>query len=169
MASYFTAAEGGGYRMRNFPPYGPVTAGMKRIGYFFIGTLAGVVLTTAALNGQQRGVQDAVTVSPQYYTVRLENDRVRVLEFRLKPGEKEAMHTHGAGVAYIVSTAQVRTSFPDGASVDGTFQANDVHWRDKTVTHTVENIGTTDAHAIIVELKGGNPKDRRAKNLLAQR
>ncbi|MGZ8853198.1 MAG: hypothetical protein ACXW2X_07355, partial [Thermoanaerobaculia bacterium] len=114
---------------------------MKRIGYFFIGTLAGVVLTTAALNGQQRGVQDAVTVSPQYYTVRLENDRVRVLEFRLKPGEKEAMHTHGAGVAYIVGTAQVRTSFPDGASVDGTFQANDVHWREKTVTHTVENIG----------------------------
>ena len=155
--------------MRNFQPQGAVTAGMKRIGYFFIGTLAGVVLTTAVLNGQQGGVQDAVKVSPQYYMVRLENDRVRVLEFRLKPGEKEAMHTHGAGVAYIVSTAQVRTSFPDGASVDGTFQENDVHWRDKTVTHTIENIGTTDAHAIIVELKGGNAKDRGAKNLLAQR
>ena len=155
--------------MRNFQPYGPVTAGMKRIGYFFMGTLAGVVLTTAALNGQQRGVQDAVSVSPQYYTIRLENDHVRVLEFRLKPGQKEAMHTHGAGVAYIVSTAQVRTSFPDGASVDGAFQANDVHWRDKTVTHTVENIGTTDAHAIIVELKGSNTKTRGAKNLSAQR
>jgi hypothetical protein len=142
--------------MRNFQHQGPVTAGMKRIGYILIGTLAGVVLTTAVLNGQQGGVKDAVKVSPQYYAVRLENDRVRVLEFRLKPGEKEAMHTHGVGVAYIVDTAKVRTSFPDGTSVDGTFQANDVHWRDKTVTHTVENIGTTDAHAIIIELKGGS-------------
>jgi hypothetical protein len=32
--------------------------------------------------------QDPVKTSPQYYKVLLENDQVRVLEYRLKPGEK---------------------------------------------------------------------------------
>jgi hypothetical protein len=36
--------------------------------------------------------QDPVKQSPQYYKVLLENDQVRVLEYRLKPGEKEPMH-----------------------------------------------------------------------------
>jgi hypothetical protein len=143
--------------MRNFQLQGAVTAGMKKIGYFFIGTLAGIALTTAVLNGQQRGgIKDAVSVSPQFYRLRLENEHVRVLEFRLRPGEKEPMHTHGAGVAYIIDPAQVRTTFPDGTSADGAFIANDVHWRDKKITHAVENIGTTDAHAILIELKGGH-------------
>jgi len=32
--------------------------------------------------------QDPVKTSPQYYKVLLENDQVRVLEYRLKAGEK---------------------------------------------------------------------------------
>src|SRR6267142_2906021 len=49
--------------------------------------------------------QDPVKTSPQYYKVLLENDQVRVLEYRLKAGEKEAMHSHPAGVVY-ASAAQ---------------------------------------------------------------
>jgi quercetin dioxygenase-like cupin family protein len=141
---------------------------MKRISWFLVGTVAGIALTTA-INGQQHEIQDAVKVSPQYYSVRLENERVRVLDFRLKPGEKEAMHSHASGVAYIVGSAKVRTSFPDGASVEGDLTAGDVHWREKTVMHTVENIGDTEAHAIIVELKDVRSKTQSAKTLLAQR
>ena len=44
--------------------------------------------------------QDPVKTSPQYYKVLLENDQVRVLEYRLKAGEKEAMHSHPAGVRH---------------------------------------------------------------------
>ena len=36
--------------------------------------------------------QDPVKTSPQFYKVLLENDQVRVIEYRLKAGEKEAMH-----------------------------------------------------------------------------
>jgi len=41
-----------------------------------------------------------VKTSPQYYKVLLENDQVRVLEYRLKAGEKEPMHSHPAGVVF---------------------------------------------------------------------
>ena len=52
--------------------------------------------------------QDPVKTSPQYYKVLLENEQVRVLEYRLKPGEKEAMHSHSAGVVYVLSGAKMK-------------------------------------------------------------
>jgi hypothetical protein len=35
--------------------------------------------------------QDPVKLSPQFYRVLLENEHVRVLEFRAKPGDKEEL------------------------------------------------------------------------------
>jgi quercetin dioxygenase-like cupin family protein len=43
--------------------------------------------------------QDLVKVAPKICKVLLENDRVRVLEIRFKPGGKLPMHSHPA---YIV-------------------------------------------------------------------
>jgi len=37
---------------------------------------------------------DAVAVAPDHYRVLLENERVRVLEFRVEPGAKTQMHRH---------------------------------------------------------------------------
>ena len=54
--------------------------------------------------------QDLVKTSPQYYKVPLENDQVRVLEYRLKAGEKEAMHSHPAGVVYVLSGGKLKFS-----------------------------------------------------------
>ena len=142
---------------------GPAPAGdiirltmMNRIGYFVLGSVAGVALSTAVLQGAQKrvtdAVRDAVKVSPQYYTVRLDNDRVRVLDYRLPAGQSEVMHTHEPGVAYVISGAKLRASTTDGVA-EGTLTAGDVHWRDKKITHAVENIGDTDLRALIVELK----------------
>ena len=44
-------------------------------------------------------MEDAVKVAPHVYKVALENDRVRVLETRMKPGDKTSMHSHPAVVA----------------------------------------------------------------------
>ena len=87
--------------------------------------------------------EDAVKISPQFYTVRFENDQVRVLEYRLPPGEKEAMHSHPAGVVHYLSDATFRT---------GSIKKGDVEWRDFT-RHTSENTGTTEAHILAIELK----------------
>src|SRR5438477_9460942 len=52
--------------------------------------------------------QDPVKTSPQYYKVLLENDQVRVLEYRLKAGEKEPMHSHPTGVVYVLSGTKLK-------------------------------------------------------------
>jgi beta-alanine degradation protein BauB len=122
---------------------------MKRLSYLVLGIVLGASAATAA---SRVATQDPVTVSPQYYVVRFENDRVRVLEYRLKPGEKEATHTHSPGVVYVLSDASLRIVRPDGASSETAGKAGEVIWRNGT-THAVENVGTTEARAFAVELK----------------
>src|SRR5437773_8665371 len=57
--------------------------------------------------------QDPVKTSPQYYKVLLENNQVRVLEYRLKAGEKEPMHSHSADVVYVLSGTKLKFSYSD--------------------------------------------------------
>ena len=96
--------------------------------------------------------EDPVNISPQYYTVLFENDEVRVIEYRLRPGEKEPMHSHPEGVVRYLSDATFRATLPDGTVSEGSVKAGDVRWREFT-RHAVENIGTTEAVAFAVELK----------------
>ncbi|HSP14209.1 MAG TPA: cytoplasmic protein [Thermoanaerobaculia bacterium] len=126
---------------------------MRRIGYLAIGAILGCVITAAVLHAQNASAPDAVKLTPQYYTVRVDNERVRVVDYHLKPGEREPMHSHLPGVAYVIGGAKLRNTFPDGTSAEGMLNPGDVHWREGNVVHAVENIGQTEAHAIIVELK----------------
>src|SRR5438874_13524850 len=108
-------------------------------------SLLAVLCTTAQ-------AQDPVKTSPQYYKVLLENDQVCVLEYRLKAGEKEPMHSHPAGVVYVVSGAKLEFSYPDGRTEERSAATGETIWRDRT-THAVENVGDTEAHAITIDLK----------------
>ena len=91
-------------------------------------------------------------MSPQYYKVLIDNDEIRVVEFHFKPGEKEPMHSHSRGFVYSLEDAKLRISFPDGRSEELSVKAGEARWRDK-VTHAAENIGTTQARTLAVELK----------------
>ena len=93
--------------------------------------------------------QDPVTTSPQYYKVLFENEQVRVLEYRLKAGEKEPMHSHPAGVVYILNDAKVKFTYPDGKTAEKPAASGETIWREPT-THSVENVGNTEAHAIAI-------------------
>ena len=99
--------------------------------------------------------QDPVKASPQYYKVLLENDQVRVLEYRLKPGEKEPMHSHPAGVVYVLIGATLKFTYTDGRTEEKAAVVGETLWRNPT-THAVENVGDTEAHAIAIDLK--NPR-----------
>jgi quercetin dioxygenase-like cupin family protein len=96
--------------------------------------------------------QDAATVTPKVVKVKLENERVRVLEFLSEPGDKEGWHSHPAFVVYVVSGGTLRIQTPDGRSNDVEFNTGDVRWREPMI-HATENIGRTPLHAILVELK----------------
>lgn len=126
---------------------------MSKIAFALAGMVAGILLTSLAFAANEP-YQDPVKQSPQFYKVLIDNDQVRVLEYRLKPGESEPMHRHPAGVVHYFTDAKFLSSSPDGQSVEASVRAGDTVWRDETV-HAAVNIGDTEAHGIAVELKNG--------------
>lgn len=96
--------------------------------------------------------QDPVPLYPDNYKVLLENDRVRVLDFQLKKGTKENFHQHPAAVTYVLTPFKIRFSFPDGTMKVREAKAGDVFYGEPLI-HASENIGDTDAHGILVEMK----------------
>ena len=125
---------------------------MKRLFFMTLGTVVTALTISLPSSFGQTPSLDPVKLSPQYYTVRLENDQVRVLEYRLKPGEKEVMHSHPPYIVHFLSDAKVRATVRDGAATETTVKKGEIVWR-QPVSHTTENIGTTELHAILVELK----------------
>jgi quercetin dioxygenase-like cupin family protein len=95
---------------------------------------------------------DPVKVAPDKCKVLLENDRVRVLDFVLKPGDKLAMHSHPAAIVYSLSASKIKTILPDGKATETEFKAGQVGWSE-AVTHANENVGTTEAHVMVIEMK----------------
>lgn len=100
--------------------------------------------------------QDPVPLYPENYRVLLENDRVRVIDFRLAKGAKESSHAHPAHVVHVIAPLKIRFTFPDGSMRIREAKPGEILYSD-AVTHASENIGENDAHGILVELKGGIP------------
>ncbi len=97
--------------------------------------------------------QDPLKVAPNNFKVLLENDRVRVLDFHSKPGEKIGMHSHPAYVGYSVAgSGKTKFTFPDGKTTERPITVGQATWHDAE-THASEYIGTGEAHALLVELK----------------
>ena len=96
--------------------------------------------------------QDPAVVNAKTIKVKLENDRVRVLEATLKPGDKEQVHAHPASIIYVVSGGTTRNHAADGTTKDTTYVAGDTIYRDP-LTHWAENVGTTTIHLMVIELK----------------
>ena len=97
--------------------------------------------------------QDPTTLYPGNYKIMILNDQVRVMDFQLKKGAREAMHMHPAHVLYVITGFKIRFTFPDGSTRIREAKAGDVLYSE-AVMHSPENIGDTDAHGILVELRG---------------
>ena len=123
---------------------------MKNLTYFIMS----VLLVTLALGLGTNTVmaQDLAKVAPDNVKVIVDNDRVRVLDVLHIPGAKEPMHSHPAYVAVYLNSTRVKVTTPDGKTVERERKAGEVSWSE-AVTHAVENIGSTDQHVIVIELK----------------
>jgi quercetin dioxygenase-like cupin family protein len=95
---------------------------------------------------------DPVAVAPQAFTEKLNTDKARVLEYMSKPGSKEAMHSHPAGILIVVNGGTFRSTAPDGSVTVTEYRSDTVLWRD-AITHSGENTGTTKLHAFLIEFK----------------
>jgi quercetin dioxygenase-like cupin family protein len=96
--------------------------------------------------------EDAAKVAPHVYKVVFENERARVLDVRMKPGESTTIHSHPDYVVYLLSGGKVRFTSPSGESAEVELPAGASMWR-KAEEHATENIGTTEVHALFFEPK----------------
>ena len=96
--------------------------------------------------------RDPVVTDGDKYKVVLENDRVRVLEYRDSPGQRTSPHHHPDYVLCAVSGFKRKFVLSDGREAVREVRPGDVAWG-KAHSHIGENVGTTDTHVLIVELK----------------
>ena len=96
--------------------------------------------------------QDPTKVDPAHYKVIFNNEQVRIVDVRHKPGEKSHMHSHPNHVIYEFTGGTMKSTLPDGKTNTATFKAGQVVWHNAE-THTVENVGKNEIHALDIELK----------------
>jgi hypothetical protein len=96
--------------------------------------------------------RDPVVTDSDKYKVVLENDRVRVLEYRDLPGQRTSPHHHPDFVLCALSAFKRKFVLADGKEAVRDVLSGQVAWG-KAHSHIGENVGTTDTHVLIVELK----------------
>jgi quercetin dioxygenase-like cupin family protein len=105
------------------------------------------ILAAVAANAQ-----DPAKVDSEHYKVLFDNDYVRVLDVHHKPGEKSPMHSHPNHVVYSFTDSRVKFTSTDGKTDVRTVKSGQATWH-TAETHSVENVGKTEEHALDIELK----------------
>jgi len=98
--------------------------------------------------------QDAARIQPNSYKVRLDNDKVRVLEFTGQPGMGvcgNGVHSHPDHLTVLLTPAHVRVRV--GGKVQMVDLPAGASFWEPAVTHETENVGTTPVRSLIIELK----------------
>lgn len=90
--------------------------------------------------------------APDKYPAVLENDTAGVLEYRNEPSEKTTAQAPPDSVRTARSAFRRKLTFPDGKSVVREIKPGEVAWIPAQAP-VGENIGDTDTHVILVELK----------------
>jgi quercetin dioxygenase-like cupin family protein len=96
--------------------------------------------------------RDPVVTDGDKYKVVMENERVRVLEYHDSPGQRTSPHYHPNYVLCAVSSFRRKFTLSGGREAVVEVAAGQVAWGNAQ-SHIGENIGDTDTHVLIVELK----------------
>jgi hypothetical protein len=103
---------------------------------------------------------DAVSAAIEHHKVLLENDKVRVLETLLKPGEETAVHTHiWSGFLYIISWSDFvrydehRNVMMDSSRMTNTPIPGTAIPAAPIPLHSLRNVGIENIHVILTEFK----------------
>ncbi len=97
-------------------------------------------------------IPDSLEAAPDVYKILMENDRVRVLDVRVKPGVRTKMHSHPDRVVYVLSDHKLKFISANGQVKELELKAGRVLWLEAGA-HITENTGKTEAHNLAVELK----------------
>ena len=122
---------------------------MKKLSQILLVLAVGGWFTQTA----QAAEDDPVKLAPKNYRVVLNNDKVRVIDVRIKPGQKMPMHSHPDYLVYAVENGTVMFWDEHGKSSKVHLRAGQWSWRNDE-THSVQNVGKHTIHVYNVELKG---------------
>lgn len=82
-----------------------------------------------------------------------ENERVRVWEFTVQPGEEVPRHSHRLDYFfYPIEGGTLEVTRASGVT-RATLEAGKVYYREGGDTHAARNVGATRYHEVLVELK----------------
>lgn len=105
---------------------------------------------------------DAVIAAPKYHKLLFENERVRLLEVRIRPGETTPVHTHRwPSAIYVAKQSDFIRRDGDGnllfdsRTVGPPPSEPVVQWVGPLQPHSVENVGSVEILLITTELKQG--------------
>jgi hypothetical protein len=103
---------------------------------------------------------DAMRQAPEHHALLLENSKVRVLDTKVMPGERTAVHGHEWPAAlYVLSWSDFIRFDPDGkvlldSRASGMRPAvGSALWGGPIGPHCVENVGDDVLHILAVEIK----------------
>ena len=99
---------------------------------------------------------DPAAVSPDLYKVLLENEHVRILEYRVEPGAVEPWHTHPAKAMYVVEGGTLQITLEDGTTFLSEEKVGEAHWMGPVGKHMGKNVGSTPVRIVVVEVKAAN-------------
>jgi hypothetical protein len=96
---------------------------------------------------------DSLKVCSKTQKLILENRFVRVIDDRIPVGVSEPKHRHPHGVTIALTDYDIESKpYPNGKVSKSHRKNGEVNWTEATV-HEVHNVGTTDSHAVRIELK----------------
>ena len=122
---------------------------MKTIKLISTSLFLGAILMTSA----NLYAQDPVVVAPTVYKkIVLDNDKVRVIEIEIAPGQTVPTHSHPNHVAYALTDAKLQITEKGKEPVVAELKAGEALYI-PAVTHTGTNIGMSTARHLITEIK----------------
>jgi beta-alanine degradation protein BauB len=94
--------------------------------------------------------QDAMKYGLKHLTVLAEDQKVRVLRYAPRKGDKTPVHSHPSAVVYVVKGGKIKYTLPDGSTKISELKTGNALIR-PPVTHSDEALD--DVEAILVEIK----------------
>jgi hypothetical protein len=103
---------------------------------------------------------DALTAAPAHHALLLENEKMRVMQTRIPPGDALPVHTdRWPGVLFIqawsdlIRRDQYGTVLLDTRQLPDKLKLNTPLWQDPLPPHTIENVGGAQFNAVQIEIK----------------
>lgn len=103
---------------------------------------------------------DAMSAAPDHHALLLENERVRVLDSLVKPGESTPVHTHEwPSVLYVIGFSDFVRRDDRGQILFDSRESSEkpvsgqAFWSGPLQPHSVLNVGNEEIRVISVELK----------------